>query len=150
MDSARADCWICCHWLGRNWHATPPLLDDLGENLLAELLLAAPSASPRLFAMEDGLSAIGTHVGLRRRRNEERAAIARIDLGDRFSYTLFIVCDGAATKLLILLVRQSSRSSVKFLSIVTLVSCLPSWFVVQTMLFGIAFLDPHRRLCAHC
>lgn len=72
----------------------PNSLDDLGEQLLAELLPASPTPAPRFFAMEDGFAAIGTHVGGRRARNEDRVAIARVDFGTKFSYALFIVCDG--------------------------------------------------------
>lgn len=69
-------------------------LDDLGEQLLAELLIAPKTSVPRFYAMEDGFAAIGTHVGGKRPRNEDRAAIARVDFGNRYTYTLFIVCDG--------------------------------------------------------
>ena len=72
----------------------PNSLDDLGEQLLAELLPATSTPAPRFFAMEDGFAAIGTHVGGRRARNEDRVAIARVDFGAKFSYALFVVCDG--------------------------------------------------------
>ncbi len=70
-----------------------PLLDEMGEQLLAELWPAAVTPTPRLFQIGDGL-AIGTHVGHKRSRNEDRVAIARVDIAPQMAYSAHIICDG--------------------------------------------------------
>lgn len=71
---------------------TPPL-DDVGEQLLAELWQAPVTPAPRLFQIDDGL-AIGTHVGNKRSRNEDRVVIARVDFASHLTYSAYILCDG--------------------------------------------------------
>lgn len=68
-------------------------LDEVGEQLLAELWLAPVTPGPRLFQMDDGF-ALGTHVGNKRSRNEDRVAIARVDIASQLAYSVHIVCDG--------------------------------------------------------
>jgi serine/threonine protein phosphatase PrpC len=70
-----------------------PPLDEMGEQLLAELWPAPVTPAPRLFQIDDGF-AIGTHVGNKRSRNEDRVAIVRVDIASRLAYSAHIVCDG--------------------------------------------------------
>lgn len=70
-----------------------PPLDEVGEQLLAELWPAPTTPTPRLLQIGDGF-AIGTHVGNKRPRNEDRVAIARVDIGSRMAYSVHIICDG--------------------------------------------------------
>lgn len=70
-----------------------PPLDEVGIQLLAELWPAPVTPTPRLFQIDEGL-AIGTHVGNKRSRNEDRVAIARVDIARRLAYSAHIVCDG--------------------------------------------------------
>lgn len=70
-----------------------PPLDEIGEQLLAELWPAPVTPTPRLSQIGDGF-AIGTHVGNKRSRNEDRVAIARVDIASRMAYSAHIICDG--------------------------------------------------------
>lgn len=70
-----------------------PPLDEMGEQLLAELWPAPVTPLPRLFQIDDGF-AIGTHVGNKRARNEDRVAIARVDIASGLAFSAHIVCDG--------------------------------------------------------
>jgi serine/threonine protein phosphatase PrpC len=70
-----------------------PPLNDMGEQLLAELWPAPVTPLPKLFQIDDGFT-IGTHVGNKRSRNEDRVAIARVDIAYRMAYSAHIVCDG--------------------------------------------------------
>lgn len=74
--------------------STPIPLDDVGEQLLAELLAATETAAPLLHQIEGDLVSSGTHVGNRRPRNEDRVAVARVDFPSGFTYAAYIVCDG--------------------------------------------------------
>ncbi|HGM4746430.1 PP2C family protein-serine/threonine phosphatase [Stenotrophomonas maltophilia] len=68
-------------------------LDEIGEQLLAELLPAPATPVPKLFQIGDGF-AIGTHIGNKRSRNEDRVAIARVDIASQMTYSAHIICDG--------------------------------------------------------
>lgn len=70
-----------------------PPLDEVGEQLLAELWPAPVTPVPRLFQIDDGF-VIGTHVGNKRSRNEDRVAIARVDIASHLTYSAHIICDG--------------------------------------------------------
>ncbi|MBN5129049.1 protein serine/threonine phosphatase 2C family protein [Stenotrophomonas maltophilia] len=70
-----------------------PTFDEIGEQLLAELLPAPATPIPKLFQIGDGF-AIGTHIGNKRSRNEDRVAIARVDIATQVSYSAHIICDG--------------------------------------------------------
>lgn len=70
-----------------------PPIDEIGEQLLSELLPTPVTQIPRLFQIGEGV-AIGTHIGNKRSRNEDRVAVARIDIGSRTAYSAHIICDG--------------------------------------------------------
>jgi serine/threonine protein phosphatase PrpC len=70
-------------------------LDRLGEQLLSHILRdEVNSASPAYFTLDPLGAALGNHIGQRRKRNEDRCAIARIQMTASAHYTLAVVCDG--------------------------------------------------------
>lgn len=70
-------------------------LDPLWAQLSAHFLEQEQAVGTPLFGTSGDLGcSLGTHSGLRRKRNEDRCAIARISLPDSREYTLAILCDG--------------------------------------------------------
>ena len=90
---------------------------DLARQFLAELLATqweTPSSRP-VHALG---AAIGTHLGQRRTRNEDRSLLAQIDCPNGRTYTVAAVCDGvggsemgdmAATIALVALIEQIAQ-----------------------------------------
>ncbi|GLQ48838.1 hypothetical protein GCM10010872_02870 [Dyella flava] len=90
---------------------------DLAYQFLTELL-ATPWDTPSLRAVDGLGAAIGTHLGQRRTRNEDRSLLAQVNCPNGQIYTVAAVCDGvggsemgdaAATTALVALVDQIAQ-----------------------------------------
>ena len=73
-------------------------LDRLGEQLLSHILGDEVNSTLPAYLTLDALgAALGSHIGQRRKRNEDRCAIARIQISGVCDYTLAVVCDGVGS-----------------------------------------------------
>ncbi|MEB1902963.1 PP2C family serine/threonine-protein phosphatase [Xanthomonas campestris pv. campestris] len=70
-------------------------LDKLGEQILSHILGdEVNSIFPAHLTLDALGAALGSHIGQRRKRNEDRCAIARIQISNTCCYTLAVICDG--------------------------------------------------------
>lgn len=75
--------------------ASKAIQEELFDQLFAELHgFGAHLSSPAFRSVDEFKSVLGTHVGHRRTRNEDRVALAHIGLPDQTQYLVAIACDG--------------------------------------------------------
>ncbi|WP_082124230.1 PP2C family protein-serine/threonine phosphatase [Lysobacter capsici] len=75
--------------------ASEQYLDQVGEQILLSLMPRKKNHLLPTFQTIDELGcSLGTHLGNRRIRNEDRTVVSRIEIGQQACYTIALICDG--------------------------------------------------------